>query len=124
MPGTLSTGDTISLTSQPGGTTVVLPVVAKTTPTMTVKRTPKKVVRKRTRATLTIRVSDAALTPTGSVAVRVDGKAFRTKALVGGRAVVRLKRFATAGVHTVKVAYTGDVAHNRTAKTIRIRVRR
>ena len=107
----------------PATDTVTVQVV-KLTPKMTVAKSPRKVVRNKTKAKLTIRVSEATLTPTGSVTVRVDGKVFRTRTLSNGRAVVTLKKFRKAGRHPVKVVYNGDATHKKVEKSITIKVKR
>jgi hypothetical protein len=96
----------------PGASTAVSKVAS------TVKASlPRKVVRKGSRATLTIRVTTtgakaAKATPTGKVVVRVGGRKVRTVnlgAAAKGRAKVTLPKLAV-GRHKVTVVYRGSSA--------------
>ncbi len=124
VPSSFAAGGTLTLTVLPSETTVTVPIGVRTKPTVKITKTPKKVVKGKTKAKLVIRVSDPALRPTGKVAVRVDGKLYRTKTLANGRTQLRLAKFSKPGRHTVKVVYSGDFAHKRAQKSLVIQVKR
>jgi Big-like domain-containing protein len=92
---------------------------ADTTATLTVTKakatlakpsvTPQKVVVKKTKATVTIKVTASGVTPTGKVTLSGGGLAKRTVTLgAGGKVKVKLAVFRTKGAKTLTVTYAGD----------------
>ena len=122
VPASFAGGGTLTLTAQPSGTTVEIPIAAKDTPVVKIKKSPKVVHRNVTRAVLDVSVTAPGVTPAGSVKIMVDGKLFKTKSLSDGALTVKLAVFKTTGVHTVKAVYTGGLTLTRAVATRDIKV--
>jgi len=76
--------------------------------TVSVTATPDRIRKKKDTTRVDITVSAAEATPTGSVAILVDGEQVAVQQLVDGHASLTLGPFARAGTKTVRVDYLGD----------------
>jgi hypothetical protein len=87
---------------------------------------PRKVIVRKTRATVTVKVLATGVTPTGKVTVSGGGVPKQTVTLRGGKAVVRLPAFKSKGAKRLTVAYLGDryLLGAATKVTIRVKPRR
>ncbi|WP_244928689.1 ExeM/NucH family extracellular endonuclease [Nocardioides sp. W7] len=86
---------------------------------------PKKVVVRRTRATLTVRVAGAdGVKATGSVRITVTGQRSRTITVRNGRATLKLKAFSSTGRKKVTVQYLGSALLERSSEKLAFTVRR
>lgn len=103
-------------------TTVVVPV-RRAAAKMTATRVTKRVAAGRTRARLRIAVTAPGLNPAGGVHVRESGRTVGRAKVRGGRATVKLARFATPGVKRLTVAYGGDGPLAGRTATLRLTVR-
>lgn len=106
---------------------VVTPPVAEPDVTAKVRVTvaQKRIVAKRTRATLTVRVTAPGARPTGRVSVTSGGKTVGSGTLrPNGTATVKLRPFAKAGKRKVTVTYSGSPGITGATKVITITVRR
>lgn len=98
--------------------------VAKGDPRVRVKDRPKRVVAKKTRARVIVKVTAPGQHPVkGRIKVRIGGKTYQAK-LDGGRAVVKLKKFAKARTYKGKVTYRSTKLNKRETKTFKIKVRK
>lgn len=89
---------------------------------VTVKATPRTVTVDRTRVVLHLAVRAADGTPTGTLAVEVDGRTWQVT-LHHGRARLRLPAFDRTGTHTVEVAYSGDDSTAPSTASVDVQVR-
>lgn len=96
---------------------------AKAAATLSVKVRPAKVVAQRTAARLALKVTAPGVTPTGTVKVKVGAKTYSV-ALRGGKATLRLARFAKAGTVRLTASYAGDAATTAVTKTVRLVVKK
>ncbi|WP_193611698.1 family 16 glycoside hydrolase [Nocardioides lijunqiniae] len=107
-------GDTATGASASPLTTLT---VRKAASTVSVKAQPRKVVARKTRATVRVAVSALGVVPSGKVRVKVGARTF-VGTLRGGVATVRLPRFTKAGTVRVTATYLGDaLAEARSART-------
>ncbi|WP_205473540.1 ExeM/NucH family extracellular endonuclease [Nocardioides sp. SYSU D00038] len=84
---------------------------------------PKPVKVKKTKVSLTIKVSAPAGVPvTGKVSFKVDGKT-KTKTLVNGKVVVNLGKFKQKGSKSVKITYLGSDLLTGSTRTVTFTVR-
>jgi hypothetical protein len=83
---------------------------------------PRKVIVKKTRATVTVKVTAPGVTPTGKVTVSGGGLASKSVTIKGGKAVLKLAAFKTAGVKTLKVTYAGDKFVDGATTTVKVKV--
>ena len=98
-----------------GGSTVI---AGSTTATLTVSKAkatiakpavaPKRVIVKKTKASVTIKVTASGVTPTGKVTITGGGLSKQTATLRGGKAVVKLPVFKSKGAKRLTVTYLGD----------------
>jgi len=113
-----SGGDAVAASS----TTVVVPV-RRAAAKVSAARVTKRVAAGRTRARLRVTVTAPGLNPAGSVRVREGGRTVGRGKVRGGRATVKLARFATPGVKRLTVAYGGDGPRAGRTATLRLTVR-
>ena len=89
--------------------TVTVADTAKATPTIESSHSPRKVVRKQTRALLSVNVFAGDIVGTGTVTFKFAGNVLAEKTLdETGAASVRLPRFAQAGDKQIRIIYSGD----------------
>jgi hypothetical protein len=98
-------------------------VVSKAAATVSASVAPRKVVAKKTRATVRVGVLARGLTPTGTVTLKL-GKRTVTGTLVNGRAVLKLPRFKKAGTVRGTLTYRGDAWTAGATATLKIKVRK
>jgi len=84
---------------------------------------PKKIKAKKTAAKLVVGVSSAVGAPTGTVTVKLKGKKVGSAALKGGKATVKLKKFAKKGKQTLTVTYGGSATVVGATKTVKVTVK-
>lgn len=111
------TRDVAASSSQP-----VVVRVAKATPRLGAKVTPRK-VRTSQRAKLTVKVAAPRVPATGRVLVKVDGRSFVVRVNAQGRGTVRLPKLSR-GTKRVTVRYLGNSNVKSAAKVVRFTVRR
>jgi hypothetical protein len=119
---------TKAITARYLGSDIVEPSTASTTvavrkaaSTLTASVQPRKIVAKRTKATLQVGVRARGITPAGTVTVTV-GSTTMTARLVHGRAVFRLPKFAKAGTVRATVTYHGDASTTAVRAAVTIKV--
>ncbi len=112
-----------SSTARPSTSPAARLVVAKARPTLTVKVQPRKIVARKTRATMAIAVKAPSVAPTGTVRVRV-GKQTYARTLRAGKVTIRLPRFTRAGTVRAVVTYLGDPLTTSGSTTAKITVRK
>ena len=83
---------------------------------------PGRVVVKKTRAVLTVKVGATGVGPTGRVTITGGGLPKQTVTVRGGKAVVKLPAFRTAGLKTLTVTYAGDRFVSGDTTRVRVRV--
>ncbi|MFZ2510002.1 MAG: 5'-nucleotidase C-terminal domain-containing protein [Gordonia sp. (in: high G+C Gram-positive bacteria)] len=110
-------------THQPSSAPVTVTVV-KAAPTVSVAASPSVVLFGRGTSTLTISVAADGFTPTGTVAVWVNGRWIRNVTLTNGTATTVVGPFRQLGTQTVRVRYRGDAQTNTGSATTTITVRR
>ncbi|WP_121250898.1 bifunctional metallophosphatase/5'-nucleotidase [Nocardioides ferulae] len=110
-------GDDTGTKVKVGIDTIAIP---KAEATVTVKRSPKRVVAGQTKVMLKVTVKSATEAG-GKVKVRAGGRAYTAK-VVDGQATVTLKPFAKAGKKTVTVRYLGDALTARDVKKLTVKV--
>jgi hypothetical protein len=122
-----STGTT-SITARYLGSDIVEPsvgsttvAVRKATATLTTTVQPRRIVARKTRASVQVGVRARGVTPTGTVTVTF-GKRSVSGTLVGGRVLVKLPRFAKAGTVRGTVTYRGDAHTTGVTRTLTLRV--
>ncbi|WP_134741512.1 family 16 glycoside hydrolase [Nocardioides sp. 503] len=98
-------------------------LVTKAASTVSLKAQPRKVVAKRTRATVAVTVRALGLVPSGKVRLKVGARTY-TGTLRNGVATVRLARFAKPGTFRVTATYLGDAFTVARSATTRIKVAR
>jgi 5'-nucleotidase len=76
--------------------------------TVSVTATPDRIKKKKDTTRIDVTVSAAEITPTGVVAILVDGQQLAVRQLVDGHASATLGPFPRAGTQTVRVLYLGD----------------
>ena len=98
LPAGLPGGNRIvKVTGAETGTVVEIPVsLEKSASSISAKATPKKVVAKKTKPTVTVTVRSGGKAATGKVEVRVGAKTWKAT-LKNGKASVKLPAFAKAG---------------------------
>ena len=99
--------------------------VAKASSGLRAKVSPKKIVRKKTKAKVAVRISSTSPVKSGRVTVKL-GKKTIGKATVSrsGRVTVKLKKFPKAGTVKIKVIYSGNGTTGAVSKTVKVKVRR
>lgn len=111
----------LTVTGTKTGTTALVPVdLKKADSTVTATVSPKTIVAKKTRATVSVEVSSPS-GASGKVLVRVGGQSHTVK-LTDGRASVELAAFHKAGKKTVTVRYLGNATTKRSITTVKITV--
>lgn len=110
-----------SLITEPSTSSAATVTVAKAATKLKTRVKPKRIVAKKTRAALTVAVSAPGLTPTGKVRVKVGGKTYN-KALRGGKATIKLKRFAKAGKARATVTYLGSALTTKASGKVVLKV--
>ncbi len=98
-------------------------VVNKVSAKLTTTVKPRKIVAKKTRATVRIRVQAPGGTPTGKVTVKVGRKTV-SGTLRGGVVTIRLPKVAKPGRVKATVAYAGNAFVKPTSTTLRLKVTR
>ncbi len=109
------------------GTTTATLTVTKTNATIAKPTVaPKQVIVKKTRASVTIKVTAWGVTPTGKVTVAGGGLPKQTVTLRGGKAVVKLPAFRSKGTKKLTVTYLGDTfVQGASAKaTVQVKARK
>jgi hypothetical protein len=120
-----------TLTVKYAGTETVLASQGSTTFTVakaassigSVSVAPKKIKAKKTAAKLVVRVASPAGAATGTVTVKLKGKTVGSAALKGGKATVKLKKFAKKGKQTLTVTYGGSATVVGASKTVKVTVK-
>ena len=99
--------------------------VAKASSGLRAKVSPKKIVRKKTKAKVAVRISSTSPVKSGRVTVKLGRKTIG-KATVSrsGRVTVKLKKFPKAGTVKIKVIYSGNGTTGAVSKTVKVKVRR
>ena len=87
---------------------------------------PKQVVVKKTRASVTIKVTASGVTPSGKVTITGGGIAKQTVTLRNGRVAVKLPVFKTKGTRTLNVTYAGDsfVTGDNAKVTVKVKAKK
>ncbi|WP_262852238.1 RCC1 domain-containing protein [Mumia quercus] len=99
--------------------------VAKANAKVSAKAATKKIVAKKTRAKVKVSVRATGVRANGTVAVFLGAKKVGTARLkANGTAVVRLKKLPKAGKVKLSVRYLGSATVNKSAKTIKVKVRK
>ena len=106
-----------------GGTSAAVTLqVVKATPKVTAKVTAKKVVAKKTKATLTVRATAPGIAVHGKVKVTWRDKT-RTVTLNQGKAtVVNLGKWPKKGTKTIKIRYQGSDLAKAVTTTVQVKV--
>lgn len=129
LPATLNRGDEVTLVGDKTGTEITVPItleVPKAAPTVKVTTKPATIVRKKTKAKVTVAITGpkGADTATGKVTVKSTGNTYTGKLNAQGKVTLTLKKFNGAGKKRVKINYTGDDNYLRAAKVVWIKVKR
>jgi predicted extracellular nuclease len=98
--------------------------VDKARPAMTVKKSPRNVVMKKTRAKIAVVVRATGLTPTGQVTAKLGRRVLDKGNLRGGRLTLTLPKFKKKGSFVVSVVYAGNANVDGVAKKVTVRVKR
>ncbi|GAA1955696.1 hypothetical protein GCM10009798_13670 [Nocardioides panacihumi] len=127
LPAFASTG-TKSITARYVGSDIVEPSTASTSvtvrkaaSTLTARVLPRRIVAKKTKATVQIVVRAPGITPTGAVTVKLGSKTV-TGTLVNGQALIRLPRFAKPGTVRGTVTYRGDALTDGVTTSVVVKV--
>jgi len=96
-------------------------VVRKAAATVTASVAPRKIIAKKTRATLQVNVRARGVAPTGIVSVTIAKKTVSAK-VVNGRAVIKLPKFAKPGTVRGTVTYRGDSSTAAAAIAVTVKV--
>ncbi len=107
-----------------GSETEVNVRVGKARPTMSAKKSPRKVVMRKTKAKIAVVVRAAGLTPTGKVTAKLGRKLLDKGNLRSGKLALRLPKFKRNGSFVVSVVYAGNAHVEGVTKKVTIRVRR
>lgn len=110
----------VGVIADPSDTQVGAPIV-KASSRVIAKASPKKVVAKKTRATVRVTVTAGGENASGKVTVRVAGKSYDAT-LKNGKAAVKLVKFPKPGTRTATVRYLGDDFTMKSSDKVTIKV--
>ena len=116
VPAGLADG-TVTVTAEPSGTSLQLPVSGRAAAQVTAVADPAEVRSKRQTTTVSVQVSADGHVPTGQVEVLAEGQRLAIGDLADGAAALTVGPFETLGAMDLQVRYLGD-ARTQPASTV------